>query len=143
MIVLPFPTTTWGAITVNMEQYDLALENYNKAIALGTADYQTYNNRGKVWVEFKEYEKALADYNIALEKKPRYAEGLSNRGSAYGFLGKYPEAIRDFTASLEIDPGSRAGTEKPRPDLLPDGSVTGSGSGYNTIFRDGTHGGHV
>jgi tetratricopeptide (TPR) repeat protein len=84
--------------------YDRAIEDYTKAIALKPDYAATYNNRGVTYSNKGEYDKAIEDYNKAIELKPDYAYAYNSRGIVYGVKGDYDKAIEDFTKAIELKP---------------------------------------
>jgi len=82
-------------------EYDLALEEYTKAISLEPHP-NFYNNRCLTYNNKGEYDKALEDCNQALALDPRHIGGLINRGNSFRLQGKYDKAIEDYNQSLQI-----------------------------------------
>jgi tetratricopeptide (TPR) repeat protein len=72
-----------GAIYSLKNQYQLAMNDYNKAIDLNAACYGAYNNRGIVHVHLGQYKLAIDDFNKATYLKPDFAEPYSNRAFIY------------------------------------------------------------
>ena len=58
--------------------YEVALENVNKAIDLNPDFTEAYNSRGIIRGQFREYELALADFNKALTLEPNKPSTLQN-----------------------------------------------------------------
>lgn len=86
------------------KQFDKALVNYDRAIALNTRKGKTFNSRGKTYFDMGNAEKALVDYNKGIEMNPGRAEFYVNRGAAYGQLGRLNEALADFNKGIKLDP---------------------------------------
>ena len=72
-----------GAAYAQMSQHELAVRDYDKAIALSPDFSWTYMNRAKTWFVLRQYEKAWADVQ------------------AYRKLGGTPEPafIKELTAA--------------------------------------------
>lgn len=85
-------------------RYDLALQDYNKAIGLDDKNFRAYSNRGKVWFDNGEMDKALEDYNRAISIHGDYAEALSNRGAAHAMKQNYEAALVDLNKAIELEP---------------------------------------
>lgn len=64
-------------------QYDKAIFNFTKAIALNPRDAKAYNNRGICYHLIGQSDKAISDYNKAIEIDPMFAGAYYNRGIAY------------------------------------------------------------
>jgi tetratricopeptide (TPR) repeat protein len=90
----------------SQNRYDLALQDYNKAISLDGKNFRAYSNRGKVWFDNGDIDKALEDYNRAIEIHGDYAEALSNRGAAHARKGNFDAALVDLNKALDLEPGN-------------------------------------
>src|SRR5688500_14502332 len=62
-------------------QWDRAIAEYDRAIALGSARAEPYNNRGNARRATGDLEGAYQDYSRALEINPRLALTYNNRGN--------------------------------------------------------------
>lgn len=85
-------------------EYDKAIEYYNKAIELDPDFADAYNNRGIAYRRKGECAKAIEDYNKAIELDPDYSEAYYNRGRAYRYLKEYDKAIEDYSKAIELNP---------------------------------------
>ena len=114
------------------EDYDRAIEDYNKAIALDPNYADAYNNRGAVYAKNslikalldknknpriadvyknnadEDYDRAIEDYNKAIALDPNYALAYARRGSAYDNKGQYDRAIEDYNKAIALDPNYAA-----------------------------------
>ncbi len=88
----------------HLEQYQEAITNYNKAIALNSQSADAYNNRGLAYGNLQKYQEAIADFTKAIAINPQDAEAYHNRGNAYRNFKKYEKAIADYTKVIKIDP---------------------------------------
>jgi tetratricopeptide (TPR) repeat protein len=98
-----------GLLFSKLGQYQLAVEDYNKAIKLKPNFPFFYGNRGVAYIALGQYQLAIEDYNEALSLnhnvKPNDVAGFySNRGIAYKALGQYQLAIDDFNEALRLNP---------------------------------------
>ena len=73
------------------DSYDLAMADYNKAIALNPLVYTFYNKRGLLFRKLGRYDEALADYTSAIRLDPAYAWSYNNRGMDLLFNSGLPE----------------------------------------------------
>lgn len=95
---------------LQMERYQEALAQFNRAIEADPDFGATYANRGILHDRMGRYEQALADYRRAIELDPEVAEGP---GWLTRFLRNRPEvptvgARADYLAAeLEKPPGKR------------------------------------
>lgn len=87
-----------------LEEYDMALMYYNKAIELNFNLSEAYYNRGNVFNVLKEYDKAILDYSKAIELNPNDADAYNNRGIVFSNLKEYNKAILDYNKAIELNP---------------------------------------
>ena len=66
------------------DNWEAAIDAYDKALELDPNDTAAYNNRGVAKRNLGQYEAALADYDKALELEPDMAAAYNNRGYAEG-----------------------------------------------------------
>ena len=77
-------------------QPDLALDNYNIAIAIDANAADTYNNRGDIFLKQKLYHNAVDEFTNALLINPNYHLARNNRAVAYYFLKNYEMSDQDL-----------------------------------------------
>lgn len=91
-----FAYTTAADIYINLEEYDKAIENYNKAINECPNESETYEKRADLLYEIGEYDLSDKDYKVSI--------ALAN-GNYLAYMGlgrnalvqnKYDEAIQHF-----------------------------------------------
>ena len=85
-------------------EYDRAIANYAKAIALNPNDAISYNNRGLAYRKKGEVDRAIADHSKAIALNPKYFFAYYNRANAHKKKGDKEPAIADYRKALEIDP---------------------------------------
>jgi tetratricopeptide (TPR) repeat protein len=86
------------------EQYQKAIADYNKAIALDSSTEDLailFTNRGLVYFHLIQYDSAIADYNTAIKKNPERADAYWNRGLVYSRKNEDQKAINDYTTALK------------------------------------------
>lgn len=86
------------------DQFDAAIENCNKAIALDAEHIDAYLCLGNAYQMKQEYVKAAESYDDLLKIDPSNDIGFSNRGQVKSILGKEDEAIVDFDSALDLNP---------------------------------------
>jgi Flp pilus assembly protein TadD len=89
-------------------EYDKAIADYNRALAINPYDANSYNNRGFDWWKKGSLDKAIADYNQALAICPTLGAAYSNRGVAWDDKGEHDKAVADFNQALAMDPNIAA-----------------------------------
>jgi tetratricopeptide (TPR) repeat protein len=91
-----------GASQLKLEDYNSALENYNKALALSPRNPSIYNYRGYANYKLNNYIDAINDYNNALDLDPNNAASYYNRGMAYLKSSDKSKACIDFHKSCSL-----------------------------------------
>ena len=81
---------------VNMGEYQLAIDDYNKAITVKPDYADAYKNREFVYFKLGK-QHSLEDYNEAIRLRPNDADVFNNRGVVYAKRGQYQRAIEDYT----------------------------------------------
>ncbi len=84
-------------------QYDTAVLEWNKAMALAPDDYNSHNNLGVALMETGQTDEAIKHYRRALELNPQYVEACNNLGEALAGKGKDEEAIEQFSRAVRLD----------------------------------------
>ncbi|REJ43621.1 MAG: tetratricopeptide repeat protein [Microcystis flos-aquae DF17] len=101
------PRAFWYAIRGSnyslQKKYELALDDFNKAMKLNPNYAMAYFGRGELYYYQKKYELALADFNKAIELNPNHAGAYVNRGIIYYEQKKYELALADFNKAIELD----------------------------------------
>lgn len=105
-----------GLIYDDKEQYDLAIQDFDKAIELKPDYAEAFHNRGLTYYDKGQYERAIQDYDKAIQLKPDFALPFNARGNAYVDKGQYDLAIQDYDKAIQL-----------RPDALP---FNGRGNAY-------------
>lgn len=92
-----------GNSYADLYEYDLAVQDFSRAIALDPSYAEAYYNRGVLyWREFGNYYRAIRDLTRVIELAPSWAEAHFNRGLAYKLNGNREQAIADFQRYLQI-----------------------------------------
>lgn len=92
-----------GIVYSDKKNIDLALKDFNKAIAINPQYQGAYNNRGLIYRSIGKYTQAIDDFNKAIDINLEQAITYYNRGGTYISLGSYTQAINDFNRAIEID----------------------------------------
>ena len=82
----------------------MALENYDRAIALNPNYPEAYNNRGVVLVDLRRLAQALESYDHAIALNPNYPEAYNNRGAVLQNLKRPDEALASCDRAITLKP---------------------------------------
>jgi lipoprotein NlpI len=100
--------TTAGVTHLQMLEYDRAIRDFDRALALHPGLVVAWRNRALANRGKRDYERAVGDYEQAMVFAPNDARLLTDRGATYVLLGDYQKALRDFDRAISL-----------RPDLAP------------------------
>ncbi|HXX80043.1 MAG TPA: tetratricopeptide repeat protein [Thermodesulfovibrionales bacterium] len=91
-------------ITYSQEgQYDLAIADFNNALAIDPQLAETYNNRGIAYAKKGQYDRAISDFTRAVEINSTLSESFYNLGITYATIGELERAISNLDKALEIN----------------------------------------
>jgi lipoprotein NlpI len=105
-LYIPLVLKRRGDAYLNLQQYQLAIQDYDHVIKLGIADARVFNNRGVAYMISGDLDRSIRDFDSAIQldsKKPYY---FLNRARAQFFLGRYAIARGDFADALKREPKS-------------------------------------
>jgi tetratricopeptide (TPR) repeat protein len=85
-------------------KYDIALEDYNKAIAAEPKYTRAWIEKGNVLVKLNRTGEAISAYDSALALENNIALVWNTRGEALMSLGRYAEARDSFDKALQLAP---------------------------------------
>jgi tetratricopeptide (TPR) repeat protein len=91
-----------GASQLKVETYDLALENYKKALELSPRNPSIYNYKGYANYKLGFFIDAINDYNNAIDLDPNNASSYYNRGMAFLKSSEKSKACMDFHKSCKL-----------------------------------------
>ena len=95
-----------GIIYNNLEQYEKAIEAYDRAgnIKTNLAPHKARYNKGLARCNMKQYEKAVKDFQQATEIKPDYHQAWDNLAYTFVLLERYDEALGAIQTALQYAP---------------------------------------
>ncbi|MDR0588719.1 MAG: tetratricopeptide repeat protein [Burkholderiales bacterium] len=82
--------------------YPLAVEDFNKVVALCSVSSDAYIYRGKMYLWNKRYDKALADVNHAIELDPKNIIAYVVRSNIHIHTKDYQLAIEDYNKVIDL-----------------------------------------
>jgi tetratricopeptide (TPR) repeat protein len=98
---------TWrdlGNIYFDTDQPELAINAYDRALALRPEDTDILNDQGAMYRQTGDFKKALANFERASSADPKNLESLYNQGYVYAFdLNNIPKALIIWKQYLELD----------------------------------------
>jgi tetratricopeptide (TPR) repeat protein len=86
------------------KQYQSAMSDYNRAIAIDPREPDFFNDRGNLWIDLDNNERSLQDYDQAILLKPDYALPYQGRGIALRNLKRPNEALVALNKAISLDP---------------------------------------
>jgi tetratricopeptide (TPR) repeat protein len=93
----------------NLKEYDDALANIDRAIALDPTSHRFLHNKGSFLKgrsssnREQDYQDAINAYTQALAIKPNYIPALQDRGQVYMKLDRLENAQKDFKQAIDYD----------------------------------------
>ncbi len=93
-----------GYNSFEIEEYDKAIECFQKAIEIHPDFAEAYYNMGTVYHYKGNYDRAIECYHKALEINPNHAKAFNNMGSSYYYKINYDKAIECYHKAIEINP---------------------------------------
>lgn len=93
-----------GLAHASTRNYEQAIVDYTKALALDPDYAEAYNNRSTAHLLMENYAEGVVDCNKALELAPDFVAAYVNRAIAYTGLRAYARALVDYDKVLELDP---------------------------------------
>jgi protein O-GlcNAc transferase len=86
------------------KQFDEALADYDRAVALKPDYAEAFVNRGVALAELQRFDEALASYATAIALKPRDAAAFNNRGNALKQSRRLDEALVSYDTAIALKP---------------------------------------
>lgn len=93
-----------GAAHAGMEQWDQAIDAYDKAIEIRPDYAEVYSNRGVALRALKRLEDAVDSCDKAIALKPGHADAYSNRGIVLKELNRLDEAAESYERAIQLKP---------------------------------------
>jgi tetratricopeptide (TPR) repeat protein len=85
-------------------KYDLAVQDYDKAIQLDPKEVAYVVERGVCFLAKKEFARAISDLTAAIKLQPKATNAYIARGGAYCETGDYLSAIADWKTAARLEP---------------------------------------
>ena len=91
-----------GNFLMSINQYELAIKNYNKILEVDSTNYVVLVSRGRSYRKLSKYTEAFADLNRAIDLNPDHSLGFEVRAFAYLESKRFHEAVNDFTTLIAL-----------------------------------------
>jgi tetratricopeptide (TPR) repeat protein len=92
-----------GRAYYELNNFESALLDYNKAIELKPEWAEAYNSRGLVYFQTHNITSAIKDFSKAISLAPNQSETYMNRGLAYDGIGDIKSALIDFDKAIMLN----------------------------------------
>jgi len=91
-----------GNAYADLQQYELAIEDYNEAIRLKPDYAHAYYNRGLAYHDLDQHQRAIDDFSEVIRLKPDETNAYYNRGNEYFILGNKELGCNDALKACEL-----------------------------------------
>ncbi|MGB7416562.1 MAG: tetratricopeptide repeat protein [Thermosynechococcaceae cyanobacterium] len=91
-----------AAVLVNAGSYGLAIDSYDKALALQPEHPSIWNHRGMAFFQMRQFDDAVASFDQAIKLDPENYQPWHNRASVFAEQDRYDEAISDYDVALRL-----------------------------------------
>jgi len=95
---------TRGFIYDDLEKFDSAIHDFNRAISMCPEFGNAYFHKGSCYASQKKYKQALPEYDKAIKLDPEYHLAYYNRAMAYRRTGNNAKAMEDYTKCISLNP---------------------------------------
>ncbi|MFC2036384.1 tetratricopeptide repeat protein [Chloroflexota bacterium] len=89
----------------NLEQYDLAIDHYRRAVAIKADDYWLRLNYGRSYASKNDHTHAAKQFQAAIEIDPDQPEAYYYLGKAYLAQGHFEQAVEIYQQAIERNEG--------------------------------------
>src|ERR1700722_17793523 len=107
------PNAYWnrGSAYFETKQYQLAMSDFDRAIAISPSGSHFYNDRGALWAELGNNDRAMQDIDQPILLKPVFARAFMNRGMVLGRMNRLNESVVALSTAIQLDPTLRQAFE--------------------------------
>ena len=89
-----------GTAYYSIQQHDLALINFNRAIQLNPKYSDVHNDKALSLMALGRFNEALSSISLAIHLDPNYIDAISNKGMNFYWLGRYVDALDCFDHAI-------------------------------------------
>ncbi len=98
-----------GLVCISLEQYELAMRDFDTVIETNPGFATAYLQRGVVYALTSRFDAAISEFDRAIILNPSFAEAYQNRAYAYVRNGTLLQALQDYNTFLKLEPSSATG----------------------------------
>jgi tetratricopeptide (TPR) repeat protein len=99
----PWPYNNRGTVHLRLGEFDLAIKDYNEALARNDQYVEAYANRGLARSALGQTDAALEDFTKAATLNPDYAPAYEQRAEIFRQRKQYADAAHDYTRLLALN----------------------------------------
>ena len=92
-----------GLACEKKNEYESAIDNYNKVIKLDPVHVEAYYHRGIAHYHIDEIPEAIQSFSKVIELNPKHAEAYYHRGIARYHINEFPKAIHDYNQAIALN----------------------------------------
>ncbi len=94
-----------GIYAISLNNFDKALNDYNKAIEIQPNDSNIYYLKATALENYKHYNEAIIAHSKAIEISPRNSHYYISRGQSFEYdIKNYLKALDDYNKAVELEP---------------------------------------
>jgi len=93
-----------GAISGAENNYQQAIDYFNKTIFLNPKYTESYFNKGLALFKLNKLEEAIICYDKAIQLNPNFFQALCGKGIVLNKLNRYHEAIENYNKAIQLKP---------------------------------------
>jgi eukaryotic-like serine/threonine-protein kinase len=97
-----------GRLHTGLGQFDLALQEFQKALAINPRDPDVLSGTASVYEHMGRTADAEAEYKKAIALRPDYWDSYNSLGGFYDRQQEYPEAVAQYKKVIELTPDNAA-----------------------------------
>lgn len=87
----------------NIEEYNLAFEDFNRALDFNSSYTPAYVGKGRVYLAIGDIDKAFTEFNNARQKDPKYAPAYVGRGDVYRRKNDKQAALAEYQKAYQLN----------------------------------------
>ena len=104
----PAPYVSLGRLHSSLAKHDLALQEFQKALAINPRDSEAIKGMAGAYVRMGRIQDAEDSYKRAIALKPGYWDGYNSLGFFYYNQKRYADAIQQFERVIQLTPDNAA-----------------------------------